>query len=565
MHYIPPMSFYKCLADICHNMQFKLKLCPMPSLRVMYVVAMLCVVFCIPVAFADHISATVLNTAGSSLPGCEDTDECFVPATVTIDVNGEVTWKNVDTASHTVTSGTAADGPDGIFDSGTFTPDKEFSHTFDTTGQYPYHCKVHPWMAGVVIVQESMGDTDTNDDSAPTHDTSGTYTLSDGTSVTIGTTEPISGEPMTIDITFKDSRHVNYDIVVIQDGTEILNALGAHHHGGSGSHVTNSLYTGGPIHITITFQGYGISDVTGPVGEIISHTKTTSMVSWGDPISEYTDVMDQIRLGDNTLYDLLMDCTAYYETDTVPFNATDGMSYCHTAILTYAQEFIDAYLKDAIPTNNESDTTAYTTIQNGNVHIPLLDRNENDYTWVFPMGVYESAVVQGRLQSALGQSPDVIPISLNGESFHAVDLSGFVNNGSFTGVVDEIYRNSNDNADFVWNLWHVVSQLDVDESYMYANSTGVYAIETLVRGSGDYEDLVILMADMLVSSEYTADWTIQYVYMDMYNPLDAQDVNHVILYVDDGMRDYYIDVTTLPNPNQYAGGVNGWHMDVVGE
>ena len=97
--------------------------------------------------------ATVLNREGTSVPGCEKTNDCFIPSTVTIDIGGEVVWKNVDNAAHTVTSGVLADGgPDGIFDSGLFTPDAEFSHVFDTPGEYPYFCLVHPWSTGMVIV-----------------------------------------------------------------------------------------------------------------------------------------------------------------------------------------------------------------------------------------------------------------------------------------------------------------------------------------------------------------------------------------------------------------------------
>ena len=100
-------------------------------------------------------SAVVSNPAGSSVPGCEETDEgCFIPSTVTIDVGGEVTWVNDDAAAHTVTSGVLADGgPDGLFDSGLLEIGSEFSVTFWREGEYPYFCLVHPWMEGLVIVE----------------------------------------------------------------------------------------------------------------------------------------------------------------------------------------------------------------------------------------------------------------------------------------------------------------------------------------------------------------------------------------------------------------------------
>ena len=107
-----------------------------------------------PSAFADHGTATVTNAPGSSVPGCEETAEgCFVPSMVTIDVGGEVTWENNDTAAHTITSGTPTGGPDGHFDSSLVMAGSTFSHTFDEAGSFDYFCMVHPWMAGLVIVE----------------------------------------------------------------------------------------------------------------------------------------------------------------------------------------------------------------------------------------------------------------------------------------------------------------------------------------------------------------------------------------------------------------------------
>ena len=106
-----------------------------------------------PPAFADHASVTVTNAPGSSTPGCEATDDCFVPSTVTIDVGSEVIWENTDNAAHTATSGTPTDGPDGVWDSSLMMVGGSYSKMFDEAGTYPYFCMVHPWMQGTVIVE----------------------------------------------------------------------------------------------------------------------------------------------------------------------------------------------------------------------------------------------------------------------------------------------------------------------------------------------------------------------------------------------------------------------------
>jgi plastocyanin len=96
------------------------------------------------------ISATVTNAPGSSTPGCEP--DCFIPSTVTISVDGTVTWQNSDNASHTATSGTASSGASGHWDSSLVMAGGSFSHTFDQDGTYHYFCMVHPWMQGSVVV-----------------------------------------------------------------------------------------------------------------------------------------------------------------------------------------------------------------------------------------------------------------------------------------------------------------------------------------------------------------------------------------------------------------------------
>ncbi|MBT6646613.1 MAG: PEFG-CTERM domain-containing protein, partial [Thaumarchaeota archaeon] len=97
------------------------------------------------------MAVTIEPVAGSGAPGCEP--ECYSPSTATISVGGTVTFDNTDTAPHTATSGSAANGPDGIWDSSLIMVNASYSVTLSDSGNYSYFCMVHPWMEGTVIVE----------------------------------------------------------------------------------------------------------------------------------------------------------------------------------------------------------------------------------------------------------------------------------------------------------------------------------------------------------------------------------------------------------------------------
>lgn len=110
----------------------------------------------VPVVFAETFHVDIPE--GTSDMGCETTDECYIPFGVKIDVGDEVVWTNQDVAFHTVTSGNPTDGPDGLFDSGMFKLDEQFSHKFEQSGNYDYFCTLHPWMQGEIVVQVQVPD-----------------------------------------------------------------------------------------------------------------------------------------------------------------------------------------------------------------------------------------------------------------------------------------------------------------------------------------------------------------------------------------------------------------------
>lgn len=59
-----------------------------------------------------------------------------------------VIWANEDSVTHSVVS------TDGAFaGSGPIPPGGEFSRTFLTSGEFPYHCRYHGDMAGLLVVQ----------------------------------------------------------------------------------------------------------------------------------------------------------------------------------------------------------------------------------------------------------------------------------------------------------------------------------------------------------------------------------------------------------------------------
>ena len=89
---------------------------------------------------------------GTSVPGCEETNSCFSPADISINAGDTVHWMNVDTAAHTVTGGSPANGPSGVFDSSLVMADAVYAFTFDEAGSYDYFCMVHPWMVGSISV-----------------------------------------------------------------------------------------------------------------------------------------------------------------------------------------------------------------------------------------------------------------------------------------------------------------------------------------------------------------------------------------------------------------------------
>jgi len=104
-------------------------------------------------AFGEEFSVTIPEGVGT--PGCDDTSSCFAPFELSIDEGDTVMWSNDDSVTHTVTR-----MGDSSFNSDLLMAGDVFSFTFDQLGQFPYHCTLHPWMWGIIIVGDVVDTTD---------------------------------------------------------------------------------------------------------------------------------------------------------------------------------------------------------------------------------------------------------------------------------------------------------------------------------------------------------------------------------------------------------------------
>ena len=123
----------------------------MKPVFIIAIVAVAMIGVMVPNVFAES-TYSVDMAMGSGAPGCETSNACYLPQDITISIGDTVRWDNVDTAAHTVTGGSPANGPSGVFDSSLLMAGLDYSFTFNDAGNYDYFCMVHPWMVGSVTV-----------------------------------------------------------------------------------------------------------------------------------------------------------------------------------------------------------------------------------------------------------------------------------------------------------------------------------------------------------------------------------------------------------------------------
>ncbi len=80
----------------------------------------------------------------------------YVPAAVTVTAGAAIRWDNPTPTHHTVThDGCFEDSGRCAFDSGAVEPGGTYTIPNLPPGRYPYQCRIHPIMRGIIIVTDS--------------------------------------------------------------------------------------------------------------------------------------------------------------------------------------------------------------------------------------------------------------------------------------------------------------------------------------------------------------------------------------------------------------------------
>jgi plastocyanin len=80
----------------------------------------------------------------------------YVPAAVTVTAGAAIRWDNPTPTHHTVThDGCFDDSGRCAFDSGAVEPGGTYTIPNLPPGRYPYQCRIHPIMRGIIIVTDS--------------------------------------------------------------------------------------------------------------------------------------------------------------------------------------------------------------------------------------------------------------------------------------------------------------------------------------------------------------------------------------------------------------------------
>jgi plastocyanin len=141
----------------------------------------------------SSVSRQAANSAARRAgdPGVTIADFLFSPGSITIHVGDTIVWTNNGPSAHTATAN------NGSFDTCVLQKGRSASVTFHNPGTFDYHCSIHPFMHGAVVVLASTKTTPSAPKTTPSSTTPSTSNNSSTPSSGSSTNSTSSASPST--------------------------------------------------------------------------------------------------------------------------------------------------------------------------------------------------------------------------------------------------------------------------------------------------------------------------------------------------------------------------------
>ena len=230
----------------------------------------------------------------------------------------------------------------------------------------------------------------------------------------------------------------------------------------------------------------------------------------------------------------------------------------HSLLVEYnntAQSYTELKDKAIVP--------PYIYISGREVYLAFLTPDQSIYKWSVPFDMLEYDLGRGNIErNKAAMDFDYPRLSLtntnNGDNYRIIDYRKFVDPSEFTTFSRYFYDRAPSEEAFIYELWYIVAQLTSYSSEI--QDTPRYPLETLLAGGGDCEDHAILFASMILAAA-PSNWNVDLVYMDSDHPTAPQTVNHLIVYIDTGNRQYIVESTGKQVMEPYPQ-VDGWYFKI---
>ena len=210
---------------------------------------------------------------------------------------------------------------------------------------------------------------------------------------------------------------------------------------------------------------------------------------------------------------------------------------------------LDEYIS-ALEELGQSLQVPYTAISGREITWAWKDMDGDIHKWTLPIDSYLSWIEKSKPHK-------ILLLSSDGKTYRIEDFRPYVHTEAFSEVISSFYLECADEMAFAKEVFNLVSQLTV-----YSEDIGEvprWPVETLTEAGGDCEDLAILFASLLKAAPYP--YKISLVYLDIDNPTDPQDVNHVIVWVETDDWKAFVECTSNQGWDYYER-VVGWYYEL---